>query len=52
MGFRKEIGRPMSIPERQIAATALANGLAVATRNCSDFEDCGIEVINPHLPAE
>lgn len=49
MGSRKEIGRPMSIPDGQIAATARARGLAVATRNTSDFIDCGIDLIDPFL---
>ncbi len=30
-----------------IAATALLNGCDLATRNTSDFSDCGISVINP-----
>ena len=47
MGDRKELGHPMSVPDGQIAAIASLNHLAVATRNVVDFEDCGIEVINP-----
>ena len=47
MGDRKELGRPMSVPDGQIAAIARRDHLAVATRNVLDFEDCGIEVINP-----
>lgn len=47
MGHRKEIGRAMSLPDGQIASIALAHGFAVATRNIKDFEDCGIELINP-----
>ena len=31
----------------QIAAVAKARGMSIATRNTSDFEDAGIEVINP-----
>ncbi len=50
MGYHKAIGRPLSIPDGQIAATARTNGLTVATRNTSDFENCGIELINPFLP--
>ena len=30
-----------------IAATARANGMALATRNTPDFEDVGIQVIDP-----
>ncbi len=47
MGIRKELGRPMSVPDGQIAAVARSSGLAVATRNTSDFEDCGVDVVNP-----
>jgi len=49
MGLRREIGRPMSVPDGQIAAIARLNGLQVATRNTRDFEDCGIELIDPFL---
>lgn len=47
MGERRQLGRPMSIPDGQIAAIALANGFAVATRNTKDFEYCDLELINP-----
>ncbi len=47
MGRRKEIGRPLSIPDGQIAAIARAQGAAVATRNIHDFIECGIELIDP-----
>ena len=47
MGDRKELGLPMSVPDGQIAAIACLNHLAVATRNVADFENCGIDVVNP-----
>ena len=47
MGHRKEVGHPMSLPDGQIASIAHIHGFAVATRNIKDFEDCGIELINP-----
>ena len=47
MGGRREIGRPMSVPDGQIAAIARACGYAVATRNVADFEDCGLSLVNP-----
>lgn len=47
MGRRKEIGRPLSVPDGQIAALARLHGFAVATRNVRDFLDCGIELLNP-----
>ncbi|MCP4995625.1 MAG: type II toxin-antitoxin system VapC family toxin [Gammaproteobacteria bacterium] len=50
MGHRKEIGRPISVPHGQIAAIAKAHGNKIATRDISDFEDCGVELIDPFLP--
>ncbi len=47
MAIRKEKGRPMSLPDGQIAAIAQVNHLVLATRNITDFEDCGIQLINP-----
>ena len=47
MRHRKEVGHPMSLPDGQIASIAHAHGFAVATRNIKDFEDCGLELINP-----
>jgi hypothetical protein len=41
------MGQPMSLPDGQIAAIAHAAGFAVATRNIKDFQDCGLELINP-----
>jgi len=42
-------GRPRSQVDMLIAATAALHGLAVATRNDRDFEDCGVTVVNPFL---
>jgi toxin FitB len=47
MGRRKEIGRPLSVLDGQIASIARAKGSVVATRNVRDFDECGVEVINP-----
>lgn len=44
---RRNAGRPISYPDCQIAATARANGGAVATRNVAGFEGCGVTVIDP-----
>ncbi len=47
MASRKESGRPMSVVDGQIAAVARSRGCALTTRNVTDFEDCGLELINP-----
>ncbi len=47
MAQRREQGRPLSLPDGQIASIARIRGFAVATRNVHDFEDCAIEIINP-----
>jgi hypothetical protein len=44
-------GRSMPIKDSLIAATALVHGLAVATRNRSDFEKAGVEVFDPFAQA-
>ena len=40
-------GKAMPIKDSLIAATALVHGLTVATRNRSDFEKTGVEMVNP-----
>ena len=40
-------GLPMSVMDSLIAASALQNNLIVATRNVSDFQPSGVQVINP-----
>ena len=40
-------GRSMPIKDSLIAATALAHGLTVATRNRVDFEKAEVAVVNP-----
>jgi predicted nucleic acid-binding protein len=47
MGSRKEMGRPLDLPDGQIASVAWATGSAIATRNVRHFVDCGVEIINP-----
>ena len=44
---RRLRGRPISIPDAQIAAIARAHGATLATRNIDDFEGCGVRVENP-----
>ena len=47
MCHRKEMGRPMSNLDGQIASIARSRGFNLATRNIKDFEHCQIELINP-----
>jgi predicted nucleic acid-binding protein len=47
MGHRKELGRPMSTLDGQIASIARAHHLVLATRNTRDFQECGLELENP-----
>jgi|SRR5271157_3205765 len=44
---RRAIGRPIDEMHALIAATALSNGATLATRNISDFENCGLKLVNP-----
>jgi predicted nucleic acid-binding protein len=39
--------RPLPVVDSLLAATALAHGLTVATRNTKDFVDSGVPVVNP-----
>ena len=48
---RRSAGRLVAPPECQIAAIARARGMAVAARNVRDFEDLGIEMIDPWAAA-
>jgi predicted nucleic acid-binding protein len=47
LATRKASRRPIDQFDAQIAAIAKANGATLATRNTTDFEDCGIQVVNP-----
>jgi toxin FitB len=49
LALRQKMGRPIREMDALIAATALANGATLATRNTSDFENCGVQLIDPWL---
>jgi len=44
---RRRLGRPITQFDAQVAAIARSRGAAVATRNTSDFDHCGVTVVNP-----
>lgn len=44
---RRRHGRPIAEMDAQIAAIASVHDALLATRNSSDFEDCGVRLINP-----
>lgn len=44
---RRNMGRPISQFDCQIAAIARAHGAPIATRNVKDFQGCGLEILDP-----
>ena len=44
---RELLARPMATADAVIAATALAHGVPLATRDSNDFAGIGLELINP-----
>jgi predicted nucleic acid-binding protein len=44
---REKIGRPIGVADAQIAAICRDSGAILATRNTADFEQTGIELIDP-----
>jgi len=44
---RRVLGRPIRHADAQIAAIAQVRGAKLATRNVADFEDCGLDVLDP-----
>jgi predicted nucleic acid-binding protein len=44
---RRTLGRPISQIDAQIAAITSFHNATLATRNVSNFEECGITIVNP-----
>jgi predicted nucleic acid-binding protein len=44
---QRSSGRPISQFDAMIAAIVRLHGAKLVTRNTSDFENCGIEMVNP-----
>src|ERR1700723_2146277 len=44
---RRALGKPITHADAQIAAIAHARGARLATRNVADFDDCGLDVVDP-----
>jgi predicted nucleic acid-binding protein len=49
LAFLRTSGRTMPIKDSLIAATALVHGLAVATRNETDFVKAGVTIVDPFV---
>jgi predicted nucleic acid-binding protein len=49
---RNKLGRPVGPMDALIASIALAQGASIATRDVSDFEGVGLQLINPFVVAE
>jgi len=47
VAHRDTVGRPISQFDAMIASICRSRGAAAATRNTSDFEHCGIPIIDP-----
>jgi toxin FitB len=44
---RRRMGKPISQADAQIASICYTRQATLATRNVSDFEGCGITIVNP-----
>jgi predicted nucleic acid-binding protein len=50
VGRARSAGKPVSLPDGQIAAIASVHGFTVATRDVAPFQSLGVSVINPWEP--
>jgi len=48
---RRDAGAPIEVFDALIAATTLAAGAAIATRDVGGFNGCGLSVVNPWAAA-
>lgn len=48
---RRSVGRPVAPADCQIAAIARSRGMKVATRNVRNFDDIGVDIVNPWTAA-
>ena len=48
--YAKDGGRVLAVGDSAIAATALAKGVPLATRNVKDFEGLDVPIIEPFAP--
>ncbi len=44
---RKRLGQPLAMADGLIAATVLHESMALVTRNTKDFQNLGVELLNP-----
>lgn len=44
---RRSVGRPAGMSDAMIAGITRSRGATLATRNTRDFEDCGIDLVDP-----
>jgi predicted nucleic acid-binding protein len=44
---RRRAGRPVATADLMIAAIARVHGASVVTRNITDFDTCGVPIVNP-----
>jgi predicted nucleic acid-binding protein len=49
---RRTTGKPISQFDAMIVAMARSRGATLATRNVRNFDDCGVDTVNPWAPYE